>query len=96
MSHHLKFLSTHPPFRVNSYSKLDLIRKELNAIIKYESSAGMFEYDPYLIGAAEKAVDALSGFLDYDPTPEDGVGEPPMTMDEMHTEAWKEHVAMHS
>ena len=96
MSHHLKFLSTHPPFRVNSYSKLDLIRRELEAIIKYESSAGMFEYDPYLIGAVEEAVDALSVFLDYDPTPEDGGGEPPMTMAEMHSEAWKEHVAMHS
>ena len=96
MSHHLKFFSTHPPFRVNSYSKLDLIRRELEAIIKHESSAGMWEYDPYLISAAEEAIDALSGFLDYDPTPEDGGGEPPMTMAEMHTAAWKEHVAMHS
>ena len=96
MSHHLKFFSTHPPFRVNSYSKLDLIRKELEAIIKYESNAGMWEYVPYLISAAEEAIDVLSGFLDYDPTPEDGGGEPPMTMAEMHTAAWKEHVAMHS
>ena len=24
------------------------------------------------------------------------VGEPPITLDEMHTKAWKEHVAVHS
>jgi hypothetical protein len=38
--------------------------------------------------------------LDYDPTPQylydnDG-GEPPMTANEMHSAAWKEHQALHS
>ena len=96
MSDHLKFISTHPPFRVNTYSKLCLIRKELETIIKYEESADIYSYDAHLISAVEEAVDVISEFLDYDPTPTGSEGEPPMTMVEMHAEAWKEHVAMHS
>jgi len=36
----------------------------------------------------------LSDELDYDPTPNEP-GEPPITLDEMHTAAWKEHQEMH-
>jgi hypothetical protein len=41
------------------------------------------------IGLLEKATE-WPGDCDDDP------GEPPMTMDEMHTAAWREHQEMHS
>jgi len=36
----------------------------------------------------------LEDEIDYDPTPSEP-GEPPITFDEMHTAAWKEHQEMH-
>ena len=42
----------------------------------------------------------LENELDFDPTPEhpwdDSGGEPPITLDEMHTAAWQQHREMHS
>ena len=96
MSAHLKFITTHPPFRVNNYTRLDLIRKELRSIVKCEESLHEMDYDPHLVSAVEEALEALDEFLDYDPTPSYGGGEPPMTMAEMHAGAWKQHLEFHS
>jgi hypothetical protein len=94
MSHHLKFLSTHPPFRVNNHSKLDLIRRELRSII---ASEGADPYaDPALENMLEEVLDLMDGYLDWEPSDEDILGEPPMTADEMHTAAWAEHQLAHS
>ena len=42
----------------------------------------------------------LENELDFDPTPQylydDTGGEPPVTLDEMHTAAWQQHREMHS
>ena len=43
----------------------------------------------------EEVILMLEEQLDYGPTPNEP-GEPPITAGEMHTAAWKEHLAMHS
>jgi hypothetical protein len=41
----------------------------------------------------QEAIGLLEEIIDYDPTPNEP-GEPPMTMNEMHSAAWKEHQEM--
>jgi len=43
----------------------------------------------------DEIIPMIENELDVDYAP-DEVGEPPITLDEMHTAAWKEHQAMHS
>jgi hypothetical protein len=94
MSHHLKFISTHPPFQVNNESKVDLIRRELRSII---ASEGADPYaDPRLENMLEEVLDLMDSYLDWEPSDEDLLGEPPMTADEMHSAAWAEHQLAHS
>jgi hypothetical protein len=95
MSDHLKFFSTHFPYRVRTHSRLELIRKELAAIAASEETADIYDYDPHLISAVEEALAALDEYLDYDPTPQ-YAEEPGITMAEMHTAAWQQHQALHS
>jgi hypothetical protein len=96
MSHHLKFLSTHPPFRVNDLSKVDLIRRELRAIIENQDSLDIMDTEIGLDSALYEVLEILDGYLDYEPSDDDLGGEPPMTLTEMHAGAWRQHVAMHS
>ena len=96
MSHHLKFLSTHPPFRVNDLSKVDLIRRELRTIIEHQDSLDIMDTEIGLDSALYEVLEILDGYLDYEPSDDDMGGEPPMTLTEMHAGAWKQHVAMHS
>ena len=94
MSDHLKFITTHPPFRVNIHSRLDLIRRELDSI--HVDLCSDPYADPYLESMLSEALDLMKGYLDWEPSDEDILGEPPMTADEMHSAAWKEHQAAHS
>jgi hypothetical protein len=96
MSHHLKFLSTHSPFRVNDLSKVDLIRRELRAIIEHQDSLDIMDTEIGLDSALYEVLEILDGYLDYEPSDNDMGGEPPMTLTEMHAGAWKQHIAMHS
>jgi hypothetical protein len=96
MSHHLKFFSTHPPFRVNDLSKVDLIRRELRVIIEHQDSLHIMDTEIGLDSALYEVLEILDGYLDYEPSDDDMGGEPPMTMTEMHAGAWKQHIAMHS
>jgi hypothetical protein len=96
MSHHLKFLSTHPPFRVNDLSKVDLIRRELRAIIEHQDSLDIMDTEIGLDSVLYEVLEILDGYLDYEPSDDDMGGEPPMTLTEMHAGAWKQHIAMHS
>jgi hypothetical protein len=96
MSHHLKFLSTHPPFRVNDLSKVDLIRRELRAIIEHQDSLDIMDTELGLDDALYQVLEILDEYLDWEPSDDDMGGEPPMTMTEMHAGAWKQHIAMHS
>jgi len=94
MSDHLKFITTHPPFRVPRTSKLDLIRKELRTILASESAD--FYGDPGLENMLEEVLGLMGDYLDWEPSDEDLTGEPPITMAEMHTAAWQEHLAAHA
>jgi hypothetical protein len=94
MSDHLKFITTHPPFQVRVFSKLDLIRRELRTIL---ASEGADPYGDYrLEGMLEEVLGLMDEYLDWEPSDDDLTGEPPITMAEMHTAAWQEHLAAHS
>jgi len=76
--------------------------QEALAILKAisEREAKRHEMDqhltPSMLGLIEdEIIPMLENELDVDYAP-DEVGEPPLTLDEMHTAAWKEHQVMHS
>ena len=88
-------------FPMDDENRIDLILKELNAIYQREEKRSLgYNQIPYHgRELVLEAIDLLQEAIKwYEPTDEDlGYGgEPPMTMDEMHTAAWKEHQAMHS
>ena len=88
-------------FPMNDENRIDLILKELNAIYQREEkrSLGYNQLPYHGPELVLEAIDSLQKAIEWDePTDQDlGYGgEPPMTMDEMHTAAWKEHQAMHS
>jgi hypothetical protein len=95
MSDHIKFFSTHRPYQVDDYSKLELMRTEMNSILAYQSKLHQMDHDHHLVACIEEAVGVLDEFLDYDPTPQ-YAEEPGITMAEMHSGAWVQHQAMHS
>lgn len=80
----------------NEYYYLEEVRSILKNVLARESKR--HQMDEHLVpGTAdviEEIIAMLEEQLDYDPTPHE-LGEPPITMDEMHTAAWKEHQAMH-
>jgi hypothetical protein len=55
----------------------------------------MMDSDPYFVDCIDEIVERIKEYEDYDPTP-DYAGEPPITMAEMHSEAWKQHQLLHS
>jgi hypothetical protein len=69
----------------NEYYYLEEVRSILKNVLARESKRHMIE----------EIILMLEEQLDYDPTPNEP-GEPPITAGEMHTAAWKEHLAMHS
>ncbi len=81
----------------NEYSKLQEAVDLLKAVLDRESKR--HEMDQRLVpgddDVVQEAIGLLEEIIDYDPTPNES-GEPPMTMNEIHTAAWKEHLAMHS
>lgn len=81
----------------NEYKQLEQALDILKAVIKRESER--HQMDEHLVPGdndiVQEAIGLLEEIIDYDPTPNEP-GEPPMTMDEMHSAAWKEHQAMHS
>lgn len=85
---------------VCSISRLELIRKELYQMLEVEEKAHEMDSWPALITCLEEVTSLLDGFLDYDPTPnylyDNTGGEPPMTAEEIHFGAWKQHVELHS
>ena len=86
-------------FEMREERRIDLILKELSAIYQREEKRDWPDKRlPY--EAPEMILEAI-GLLERatewgEPTDDDLTGEPPMTADEMHTAAWKQHQAMHS
>ena len=90
--------TTPKPAFQNDLQTLTRILKELQGILDRESKRPMgYEHLSYechdLIGDFIAEIEAD---LDYDPTDDINSGEPPMTMEEMHSFAWKQHQEMHS
>ncbi len=85
-------------FKMNPMRKLDLIIKALRNIIKEEDKLHMMDCN-LPIGSDEKilsAIEELEYITEYDPTDDMSDGEPSTTADEMHSSAWKQHLALHS
>lgn len=83
---------------MNEYQHLSRILSELEEIVKRESKRHMMDMHltPSMYALLEdEIIPMLTNELECDYTP-DELGEPPITMDEMHTAALKEHIAMHS
>jgi hypothetical protein len=80
----------------NEYSKLQEVVDLLKAIQERESKRHQMDehLDPHTADAVLEVIGMLEDEIDYDPTPNEP-GEPPMTMNEMHNAAWKEHQEMH-
>jgi hypothetical protein len=77
--------------------RIELIIKELRAIHKREQSRPLgdnqlpYGSDEYLL----EAIGNLEKAIDWPGDIEDSYGEPPITLDEMHTAAWHEHQEAH-
>ena len=83
---------------MNEYQHLSRILSELEEIVKRESKRHMM--DMHLTSSMyalleEEIIPMLQNELECDYTP-DELGEPPLTMNEMHAKALQEHIAMHS
>ena len=94
-------MQTYPEYPMNEQQNLERIIKELNEILKRESAR--HEMNEHLTPSMrslleEEIIPALENELNYEPSDEElGYGsEPPLTMNEMHTAAWKEHQLLHS
>ena len=92
MASSLEFKST-APGEVNDFTRLLLIRQELQVI--YKRMMKRVDSDPYLESAVTDALSALDEYFDYDPT-DDMNGEPPLSASERWTAAHQEHIALHS
>ena len=80
---------------VNEFSQVESIVKDLKAIINREDKRHMM--DQHLTTSMrmlleDEIIPQLENELDFDPTPQylwdDTGGEPPVTLDEMHTDAY--------
>lgn len=71
--------------------KLQLIEKALRDILYGKESLTNHQKD-HMLDVIDSLEEVLKDFGD----PGDSFGEPPITLDEMHTTAWQQHQAMHS
>ena len=80
---------------MNELKQLELILKDLKAIIDREDKR--HQMDQHLTTSMrmlleDEIIPQLENELDFDPTPQhlwdDSGGEPPITLDEMHTDAY--------
>ena len=80
---------------VNEFKQVESIVKDLKAIIDREDKRHMM--DQHLTTSMrmlleDEIIPQLENELDFDPTPQylwdDTGGEPPVTLDEMHTDAY--------
>jgi hypothetical protein len=87
--------------KLNEYHKLTDILEELQAMSQRESKRHEMDQHltPYMLALLEdEIIPMLENELEWEPSDADlGYdGEPPMTADEMHTAAWRQHQELHS
>ncbi len=87
--------------RINEYTALAGIVKDLKAIVARESKRpqGCEDLTPSMLALLEEEIiPQLENELNWEPSDADlGYGsEPPLTADERHTAAWQQHQAMHN
>ena len=80
----------------NEYHQLRLVLNALEAIRERESRRHQMDQHLTLDTAdvLDEVIVMIKEELDYDPTPNE-LEEPPITLNEMHTAAWKEHQEAH-
>jgi hypothetical protein len=85
-----------------STQKLERIYKELKEIVKFENSLHMMDMalNQTDVNTLEEVISMIEDIVDYDPTPQylydnDG-GEPPISAEQMHSGAWRQHQEFHS
>ena len=80
---------------MNEFTQVELILKDLKSIVDREDKRHMM--DQHLTTSMrmlleDEIIPQLENELDFDPTPQhlwdDSGGEPPITLDEMHTAAY--------
>ena len=85
-------------YQVSDDKRIDMIINELKAICQREDKRPM-EYSNLPWHATEKIMEAVCLLEEAtewpEPTDDDLCGEPPMTADEMHAKAWKQHQELH-
>ena len=94
MTHSLAFHST-TKFNPSDTIKLELIKKELREMRDREDRRHLMDSTPGLDNCLDVLIDCLTEFLDWEPCDED-MNPTPITADEMHSAAWKEHQEAHS
>ncbi len=83
--------------KLNEYYILNTLLQELQKIVNRENKRHMMDQHltPSCLSLLEyEIIPLIENELDCDYEP-DELGEPPLTMDEMHTASWKEHQEMH-
>lgn len=85
--------------QISDDKRIDMIINELKAICQREDERPM-EYSHLPWNSTEKIMEAVCLLEEatewYEPADDDLYGEPPMTADEMHSAAWRQHQEMHS
>ena len=84
-----------PGSLLDDIQKMREIQRELYAMLQREEKRHIMDSDPQFEQMLNEVIDLIDNYIDYDPTPNEP-GEPPMTADEMHSAAWKQHQEMHS
>ena len=84
------------------YTKLERICKELKEIVEFENKLHMMDMNLNSsdVDTLDEVISMIEEIVDYDPTPQylydnDG-GEPPISAEEMHSGAWRQHQEFHS
>ena len=93
-------MQTYPEYPMSEHQQLDSILKQLKAVVERESKR--HQMDAHLNMSTlslleEEIIPLLENELNWEPSDEDlGYGsEPPLTADDMHTAAWKQHQELH-
>ena len=80
---------------VSDFKRIELIRDELQEIFNREVRKHIMDSSPGLDDMLCEAITIISNFIDYEPSDEEMMGEPPLSADELHSAAWAQHQELH-